>query len=71
MNVWARGDKFYGLFAFPKLADAGGTLKSTVEDLHAWSANLLVIVALLHAVAALGHHFFLRDEVMRRMWRRS
>jgi cytochrome b561 len=70
LNVWSRGDKFYGLFVFPKLAAEGGTLKSTVEDLHALSANVLAGVALLHALAALGHHFIRRDEVLRRMLRR-
>jgi len=71
MNVWCRGDRFYGLFVFPKLAADGETLKTTVEDLHAFSANLLVIVAVLHALAALGHHFIRRDGVMRRMLRRG
>jgi cytochrome b561 len=67
LNVWARGDKFFGLFAFPKLLAGGDDFKSTVEDLHALSANILGGLACLHALAALGHHFLKRDGVLRRM----
>jgi cytochrome b561 len=44
-----------------------GLLRETVEDLHGWFANTLLIVAGLHAAAALVHHFALRDNVLRRM----
>jgi cytochrome b561 len=69
LNVWGRGDKFFGLFTFPKFATGDDSFKTAVENLHALSANVLVGLALLHAVAALGHHFVKRDDVLRRMLR--
>jgi cytochrome b561 len=39
----------------------------SVENLHATFANALVILAGAHALAAIVHHFILRDGVLRRM----
>jgi cytochrome b561 len=69
LNVFGRGDKFFALFAFPRIATGNDGFKSTVEDLHALSANVLVSLAALHALAALAHHFVRRDGVLRRMLR--
>lgn len=66
-NAWARGDNLFGLFAIPKLLPAHAQLKPTIESLHKVLANALVIVAALHALAALFHHFRLKDDVLRRM----
>jgi cytochrome b561 len=38
------------------------------EDLHGYLAYALFTLASLHALAALWHHFHLRDGVLRRMW---
>jgi cytochrome b561 len=67
LNVWNRGDHFFGLFAFPKRVAPDDHFKTLVEDLHALSANILVSLAALHAVAAFAHHFVRRDGVLRRM----
>jgi len=67
-NVWVRGDSFFALFTVPKLDPGNKTLKETVEDLHGTLANTVLIVAGLHSVAALAHHFILRDGVLRRMF---
>ena len=37
------------------------------EEVHEWLARLLVTVAIVHASAALYHHFGRRDDVLRRM----
>jgi len=66
-NVWVRGDSIFGLLTVPKLAPGDQVLKETVEDLHGWFANAVLILAALHAAAALVHHFALRDSVLRRM----
>jgi cytochrome b561 len=65
-NVWVRGDSFFGLFTVPKLSP-DQDLRHTVEDLHETVANIVLIVAGLHAIAALAHHYFRRDGVLRRM----
>ncbi len=41
---------------------------SPTEDIHGYLAYALFTVATLHAAAALWHHFYLRDGVLRRMW---
>jgi cytochrome b561 len=38
------------------------------EDLHGYLAYALFTLAGVHAAAALWHHFYLRDGVLRRMW---
>ncbi|MDP9125062.1 MAG: cytochrome b/b6 domain-containing protein [Pseudomonadota bacterium] len=66
-NAWVRGDTLFLLWKIPAF-DAGNTaLRKSVEELHSWAANLLLIVAGLHAAAALLHHFVLKDGVLRRM----
>ena len=66
VNAWARGDSIFSLFHIPKLLPAT-QLKPTMERLHKTFANALMILAAAHALAAVVHHFILRDEVLRRM----
>lgn len=68
-TAWLHGDAVFGLFAFP-----GGVreLGHTVHGFHALAANAVLILAGLHAAAALFHNYVLRDRVMQRMlFRRS
>jgi cytochrome b561 len=65
-NVWIRGDSIFGLFTVPKFSP-DQELRHTVEDLHETVANIVLIVAGLHALAALAHHYFMRDGVLKRM----
>lgn len=66
-NAWARGDTIFNLFTIPQLVPGDRALVHTIEDWHALAANALVIVAGLHAAAALFHHHVLRDATLRRM----
>jgi len=66
-NVWARGDTVFGLFTVPKLSPGDPGVKETVEELHEWFGNAVLILAALHAAAALFHRFVLKDDVLRRM----
>jgi cytochrome b561 len=66
-NVWVRGDNIFGLFNIPAFNPNDRTLRQTVGNLHGWAANTLLIVAGMHALAALFHHYVLRDAVLRRM----
>src|SRR5437879_13393378 len=52
-NVWVRGDSIFGLLTVPKLAPGDQVLEETLEDLHGWFANAVLILAGLHAAAAL------------------
>jgi cytochrome b561 len=66
-NAWQRGDVFFNVFTIPKLVPGDLALKRTLEELHGDCADLVLIVAGLHALAALAHHYLLRDPVLRRM----
>lgn len=66
-NAWQRGDIVFNVFTIPKLIPGDLTLKRTLEDLHGDFADVVLIVAGLHAAAALVHHYLLRDSVLRRM----
>ena len=62
---------FFGLLIpspFGTFSEATGGVVDEIHDLNAW---LIIILAGGHALAALGHHYLLKDDVLRRMlpWR--
>lgn len=67
LNTWVRGDSIFGVFSIPKLFPGNAAVRETVGELHELAANAVLVVAGLHAAAAIFHHFALRDEVLRRM----
>jgi len=69
-NAWVRGDHVYTWFVIPAFDPADKALRQTVGELHGLVANIILIVAGLHAAAGLFHHYVLRDGVLRRMWLR-
>ena len=66
--VWIRGDTFFNWFTVPAFDPGNKALRDNAGELHEFLANLLLIVAGLHAVAAVWHHRVMRDGVLRRMW---
>jgi cytochrome b561 len=66
-NVFAHAFPLFNLWHFPKLGD--DTFMRSVNAWHGFVANIIVAVALLHAAAALFHHYVVKDGVLRRMWR--
>lgn len=67
-NIWVRGDTLFGLVTLPAFDPGNTALRRTVGGWHALSANVLLVVAGVHAAAGLFHHFLLRDATLRRMW---
>jgi cytochrome b561 len=65
--TWARGDSIFNVFTIPKMVPGDPALEHQISDWHALAANALLIVAGVHAAAALFHHYILRDETLRRM----
>lgn len=64
---------FFGLFDLPQLRIMGGTAsEDQFKEVHEILFNILLGLALLHAAAALKHHFFDHDGVLRSMlpWRK-
>ncbi|MGA0603136.1 cytochrome b [Caulobacter sp. KR2-114] len=64
-NAWVRGDSLFGVFSLPGGGDKA--LRERIGDLHELSANLILLVAGLHSVAALWHQFIRHDGVLGRM----
>jgi cytochrome b561 len=67
VNTLVRGDSIFGVFALPSIAPGNRALRGQIEDLHSWCANALVILAGVHAAAALWHHYVRKDGVLLRM----
>lgn len=67
LNAWQRGDILFNVYTIPTLAPGDLALKRAIENLHGDFADVALIVAGLHAAAALAHHYLLHDSVLRRM----
>ena len=52
----------------PDLVAADSDLADTLSDYHAWTAWFMIGLVVLHAAAALFHHFVVRDHVLTAMW---
>lgn len=61
----ARGDSIFNLFTLPRFAT--NDLADTIQEVHATIGYLILGTAGLHALAALVHHYILKDGVLRRM----
>jgi len=66
-NALVRGDNLFYLFKLPAVVGNNKALRATVEDYHACAANLLLILAGLHAAAGLVHQYILKVDVLGRM----
>jgi cytochrome b561 len=66
-NVWVRGEVIFNLFVVPAYDPGNRALMRLIGGWHALAANTVVIVAGVHAAAALFHHYILRDATLRRM----
>ena len=67
---WAQGHpvSFFGLFAIPGPYGAlDRATRHTIHDLHEKGGWAIVIIAFGHALAALYHHYALKDRVLKRM----
>lgn len=58
---------FFSLFTIPSPIAVDRTAARQVQEVHELLANALVILALLHAAAAVIHHVVLKDDVLKRM----
>jgi len=58
---------WFSLFTFPNMVAPDEALYKLLRLLHGVLARTIFFVALLHVLAALKHHFFDKDNVLRRM----
>ena len=67
---WAQGHpvEFFGLFGIPGPFDAWDRAsRRPLHTIHEWIGWAIVVIAVLHALAALYHHYALTDRVLLRM----
>ena len=61
------GDQWWGPVNFPALMGSSDYWQDVLGAVHGWLAVALAALAGLHVLAALRHHFILRDAVLSRM----
>jgi cytochrome b561 len=66
---WAQAEPFlfFGLFSIPTVIPIDHALARQIEGIHDNVAWMIIILAGLHAAAALIHHYWLRDGLLNRM----
>jgi cytochrome b561 len=63
--------RWFWLFPMPDLLPKNVDLKEIASTLHAIFIYLLATILVVHIAAALRHHFFLKDNVLRNMLGRN
>lgn len=58
---------FFGWFQFPALVGANEGLHELYEEVHEFLFTTLLVVTVVHVLAALYHHFIQKDDTLRRM----
>ncbi len=58
---------FFGLFPVPPLVAVGSALGMSAGRVHSFLGVVLAVLIGLHALAALYHHYILKDSVLKRM----
>lgn len=58
---------FFGWFEVPAITRVAGERADLVGEIHEFLAITLIALAVLHAAAALKHHFIDKDETLKRM----
>lgn len=61
----------FGLVEIPALFSGAGEQADTAGDIHLWLAWSVVLLSVLHALAAFKHHFIDKDVTLKRMLGKS
>jgi cytochrome b561 len=64
----ARGDSIFGAFSVWSFSPGNRAPADWIGEVHETLAWTIIVVAALHAVAALFHRMILKDQVLQRMW---
>lgn len=59
---------WFNLFVLPDMVTPNEKLKEIFFTAHLWSWRLLYFLAAAHVAAAIKHHLFARNNVLRQMW---
>lgn len=71
---WAQGHpvEFFGLFGIPgPFGEMARPQRRLIHEVHEYVGWAIIIIAFGHALAALYHHYVLKDRVLRRMLPKS
>jgi cytochrome b561 len=58
---------FFGTGIPPLIGEIARPLRRELREFHEWTGWAIIVLALLHAAAALYHHYVLKDRVLARM----
>jgi cytochrome b561 len=57
----------YGVMPLPDLVGRDKALEGVLKAAHQWESIVLIALAIVHVLAAIKHHIFDKDDVLRRM----
>lgn len=66
-NASYRGFNVFDMWKMPQFGAGVAATRRSINEWHELAANLLLIVAGIHATAALFHHYVWRDRLLDRM----
>jgi cytochrome b561 len=66
-NAQGKAASFFGLFNLPMLVAKNRDLVDQLGDIHETGAWVFIALVGLHVGAALWHHFWRKDQVLRSM----
>jgi cytochrome b561 len=58
---------YFGSWAWPELIPPNPSIKKIFKESHEWLGNALYFLIGIHAFAAVWHHYFMKDNALRRM----
>jgi cytochrome b561 len=58
---------WFGLFTWPNLIGPNDGAFQILKETHELSSDVLFGIVILHVLAALKHHFWNKDDVLKRM----
>ena len=66
---WGAGRpmSFFGLGIPPLIGEMGRPMRQLLREFHHWIGWTIIVLALVHALAALYHHYVLKDRLLARM----
>lgn len=67
MNAFYRGFSLFGIWSAPPVGTIDTATLDAISEWHELAANLTILIACLHAGAALIHHYVWRDRLLNRM----
>ncbi len=62
-----RGFNLFGVWSVPQFGTGDRAIRHSINEWHGLAANVLLAVAAIHGLAALGHHYVWRDHLLDRL----